>query len=95
MKEKELLEVLSSFNDVYLSGFGGEVEIEPLDGLYGEIEREYLDYFSKNEKFAEEHDGNVFMCDRFSDGKTKFTEPDELWHVYNNVEFAARKRLRL
>lgn len=66
MKEKELLEVLSSFNDVYLSGFGGEVEIEPLDGLYGEIEREYLDYFSKNEKFAEEHDGNVFMCDRFS-----------------------------
>lgn len=102
MKESELLEVLSSFNDVYLSGFGGiadrfsltcryngygengvifykiseelagiaENEIKdwakrtareqlkdcknlpPFDGLYGEIEREYLDYFSKNEKFA-------------------------------------------
>lgn len=62
--------------------------LPPFAELYAEIEREYRDYYSKNEKFAEEHDGNVFMCDRFSEGKTKFTEPDGLWHVYNNVEFA-------
>lgn len=63
--------------------------LPPFDELYAEIEREYEEFYLKNEEFAKQHGGNAFICDAFARGETEFTQPSELWHVYNSVEFAA------
>lgn len=63
--------------------------LPPFDELYASVVNEYEEYYRNNKEFAEAHGGQVFICDRFAERKTKYTEPSELWHVYHNVEFAA------
>lgn len=62
--------------------------LPPFEKLYAEIEKEYETYYKEREEFAKEHDGHVFFCDAFAEGKTEHKEPQELWHVYHNAEFA-------
>ena len=63
--------------------------LPPFEKLYEEIEEEYRALYKEKEEFARGHGGNIFFCDEFAKGNTKYKEPTELWHVYHNAEFAA------
>lgn len=62
-------------------------ELPPFDELYNDIGEEFAAYLKKHRKKAEKNDGNTFFCDEFARGRTKYTAPQELWHIYMAHDF--------
>ncbi len=70
-------------------------KLPPFEKLYGEIIEECNCFASKNQTKAEECGGNVFFCDEFAEGKTKYKEPEELWYLYHSAGFIRTCRYSL
>ncbi len=86
---KEIEEVIrKAAESQYLLILAGEREqLPPFDKLYEEINGECLAYRKKNVILIEKHGGQSFFCDVFATGKGKYRQPQELWHLYNAVDF--------
>lgn len=62
-------------------------KLPTFEALYAEIDGECKEYRKKNAAKIEKQDGNAFFCDRFAEGKCKYREPNDLWHIYSSVDF--------
>lgn len=60
------------------------LKLPAFDILMEEIVKECEDAWSKIKGKSDE----PFMCDRFAIGETKYTAPQELWRIYNDIDFA-------
>lgn len=72
--------VYCRFSDEEKSG------LPPFEQLLKDIEQEIVEYREKHINQIAEEDGESFYCDIFSQGKAKYTTPQELWHIYINID---------
>lgn len=61
--------------------------LPPFDKLIESITEEIKEYrHALGDKTIDSNDGDSFICDEFSMGKTRLTSPQELWHFYHGLD---------
>lgn len=65
------------------------------DMLYKEIVEECRAYRKKHAAKIKKNDGHAFFCDEFTWGRTKYTAPQGLWHLYHCADFIESCAYRL